>query len=67
MYIVQFDEEYFSILWDCMVDFMAGDVPYGTWKLKQKRLADASREVARNAIPLGTFDSCTMAPTASTC
>lgn len=60
IYIVQFDEDYFSILWDCMVDFMAGDVPYDIWKLKQKRLADASREVARNAIPIGTYDSCTM-------
>lgn len=61
MYIVQFDDEYFSIMWDCMIDFMAGDVPYSTWRLKQQRLAAASREVARNAIPLGTFDSCAVA------
>ena len=63
MYIVQYDEDYFSILWDCMVDFMAGDVPYSTWRLKQERLANASREVARNAIPLGTFESCALATT----
>lgn len=63
MYVVQFDEDYFSILWDCMVDFMAGDVPYSTWSAKQERLAAASREVARNAIPLGTFPSCRLAST----
>ena len=60
MYIVQFDEDYFTLLWDCMVDFMAGDVPYDVWKAKQQRLVDASREVARNAIPLGTFESCVL-------
>jgi hypothetical protein len=57
MYTVQFDEEYFSIMWDCMIDFMAGDVPYELWRLKRDRLADASREVARNALPLGSFES----------
>jgi len=60
MYIVQFDEAYFTLLWDCMVDFMAGDVPYDIWKVKQERLAAAGREVARNAIPIGTFESCVM-------
>ena len=63
MYIVQFDEAYFSILWDCMVDFMAADVPYHVWKSKQERLIAASREVARNAIPVGTFASCKIEPT----
>lgn len=63
MYILRFDEAYFSILWDCMVDFMSGDVPYDVWRLKQMRLADASREVARNAELIGTFDSCCV-PTA---
>ena len=58
MYIVHFDDDYFSILWDCMVDFIAGDVPFDIWKSKQQRLADASREVARNAQLIGTFDSC---------
>ncbi len=58
MYIVQFDEAYFTLLWDCMVDFMAGDVPYDIWQAKQERLAAASAEVARNAIPVGTFQSC---------
>ena len=62
MYIVQFDEDYFTLLWDCMVDFMAGDVAYDRWKPKQQRLADASREVARNAIPLGTYESCVVQP-----
>jgi len=60
---VQFDEDYYSILWDCMVDFMAGDVPYHIWRLKRDRLADANREVARNAIPLGTFESCVLSST----
>lgn len=63
MYIVQFDERYFSILWDCMIDFMAGDVPHDKWRVKQKRLAEASKEVARNAIPLGTFPSCRIGST----
>ena len=63
IYIVQFDEDYFAILWDCMVDFMAGDVPYSTWRLKQARLANASREVARNAELIGTYDSCVVSPT----
>ena len=62
MYIVQFDEDYFTLLWDCMVDFMAGDVPFHLWKQKQARLVEASREVARNAIPLGTYESCVVAP-----
>jgi len=26
MYIVHFDEAYFAILWDVMIDFMAGDM-----------------------------------------
>lgn len=63
MYIVQFDEDYFSILWDCMVDFMAGDVPYSLWRTKQARLANASREIARAAIPLGTYESCVLSST----
>ena len=63
MYIVQFDDDYFSVLWDCMVDFMAGDVSYEVWRIKQAKLAAASREVARNAIPLGTFASCMLEQT----
>ena len=58
MYIVHFDESYFSILWDCMIDFIAGDVPYNVWQAKQARLADASREVARRAELIGTYESC---------
>jgi len=64
MYIVQFDHDYFAIMWECMIDFMSGDVPYSEWCVKQKRLADASREVARNAIPIGTYDSCALGPVA---
>lgn len=58
MYLVHFDDSYFTILFDAMTDFMAGDVPYDVWKVKQALLADASREVARNAVLLGTFESC---------
>lgn len=58
IYIVEFDEEYFALMWDCMVDFMAGDVPFDVWRAKQQRLADASKEIARKAIPVGTFESC---------
>ena len=60
---MQFDDDYFSVLWDCMVDFMAGDVSYEVWRIKQAKLAAASREVARNAIPLGTFASCMLEQT----
>ena len=61
MYIVKFNDDYFSILWDTMIDFLAGDVPYSVWKSKQARLKDASNEVARAAVPLGVFDSCVIA------
>jgi len=60
MYIVDFDEDYFSILWDTMIDFMSGDVPFETWKRKQKMLKDASNEVARNAKLVGVFQSCVL-------
>jgi hypothetical protein len=58
IYIVEFDETYFSLMWDCMVDFMAGDVAYGAWSAKQAKLSEASREIARKAQLIGVFDSC---------
>ena len=60
IYIVHFDDNYWSILWDAMVDFMVGDVPYGIWKVKQTRLADAGAEVARKAELVGSFESCVL-------
>ena len=61
MYIVRFNDDYFSILWDAMIDFMSGDVPYSVWKNKQNMLKSASNEIARAAVPLGVFDSCVIA------
>jgi hypothetical protein len=55
---VDFNEDYFAILWDAMIDFMVGDVPYDTWKAKQLALKTASNEVARAAQLIGVFDSC---------
>lgn len=61
IYHVDFNEDYFAILWDAMIDFMAGDVPYDTWKVKQQSLKTASNEVARAAELIGVFDSCELA------
>ena len=43
-----------------MIDFIAGDVSYDVWQAKQTRLADASREVARRAELVGTYESCVL-------
>lgn len=61
MYIVDFNDAYWSVLWDAMVNFMAGDVPYEKWKVKQQQLKIASDEVARSAQLIGVFDSCKIA------
>lgn len=58
LYLLEFDESYFTLLWDCMVDFMAGDVPYSVWQVKQAKLAAANAEVARSAQHIGTYESC---------
>ena len=60
MYVVDYHNDYFNILWDCMVEFMANELPYDVWKVKQKLLAEASREIARSAKLIGTFDSCVL-------
>lgn len=62
MYIVDFDDNYWSILWDSMIDFMDGDVPYEKWKVKQQLLKNASNEIARSAKLLGVFESCVIKP-----
>lgn len=60
VYIVRFNDDYWSILWDAMIDFMSGDVPYETWKVKQTLLKNASVEVARSAELIATVDSCVL-------
>jgi len=60
MYMVHFDEAYFAILWDVMIDFMAGDMPFEAWKAKQDMLRAAGTEVARKAELIGVFDSCVL-------
>lgn len=61
LYLVRFNCEYFSILWDTMIDFMAGDVPYDAWKVKQTLLKNASNEISRAAELIGVVDSCVVA------
>ena len=63
IYHVDFNDDYFTILWDAMIDFMAGDVPYDTWKVKQALLKDAGNELARAAELIGVYDSCELGKT----
>lgn len=61
IYLVEFDDAYWSILWDTMVNFVIGDMPYAHWQEQQLILKRASETVAKNAKLLCVVDSCTVA------
>ena len=58
MYIVRFDEEYWRLMWDMVVDFRAGDVDYYQWSLKRDRVKRASEKIAKNATLVQVVQSC---------
>ena len=60
VYIVKFDEEYWKLVWDMVVDFRAGDVGYHQWCLKRDRVKRASEKLAKEATLVQVVQSCSL-------
>ena len=58
IYVVKFDENYWKLLWDMVVDFRAGDVDFYQWKLKRDRVKRASEQIAKSATLVQVVQSC---------
>ena len=58
LYIVKFDDAYWRLLWDMVVDFRAGDVDYYQWSLKRDMVKRASEEIAKKATLVQVVQSC---------
>ena len=58
IYIVRFNEIYWNLLWEMVVDFKLGDIPFDHWQRKKLVLKQASEEIARSAEHIATVQSC---------
>ena len=58
IYVVRFNETYWNLLWEMVVDFKLGDIPFDHWMRKKMVLKKASEEIARSAEHIATVQSC---------
>ena len=58
VYVVRFNVTYWNLLWEMVVDFKLGDIPFEHWERKRMTLKKASEEIARSAEHIATVQSC---------
>ena len=58
IYVVHFDDHYWTMLWDLILDFKAGDIPFEHWVQKRNIVASAGERLARKATLVQVVQSC---------